>query len=47
MGTKYYFDVELSGIGDTLEEAWSNCIDNLDLDPGCVPSVLATEEQRG
>jgi len=42
---KYFvFDVTLGGYGETPEEAWENCVEGLDLDPGETPSVISEDE---
>ena len=44
---RYFFNVELSGTGNTPEEAWENAVEGFDLDPGYPAEVTATEEDEG
>ena len=51
---KYLFTIELSGIGDTTEEAWADAVEQFQQDPGLYHAAsswangeLVDEEDEG
>lgn len=41
---RYYFGVELSGTGTTMDEAWLDAIEHFTNDPGDIQGALRVEE---
>jgi len=41
---RYYFDVQVSGVGTTMEEAWLDAIEHFCNDPGDPQGALRVEE---
>ena len=43
---RFYFDLTLSGIGETPEDAWENALEGFVQDPGEAPEPSEEEEEE-
>jgi hypothetical protein len=43
---RYFFKVELSGEGDTFEEAWEKAVESFSEDPGEPDAYTESEEEN-
>lgn len=41
----FFFTVELSGQGDTPEDAWENAVEGFSVDPGPCPDEFSVDDE--